>query len=57
MENVKDVLKDPRCSIFPFGGDVRDLDILDKAVERNGLRFSPGRYVVASLQRFSPHSI
>jgi UDP-glucose 4-epimerase len=25
-------LKDPRCSIFPFGGDIRDLDILDAAV-------------------------
>jgi UDP-glucose 4-epimerase len=26
-------LKDPRCSIFPVGGDVRDLDILDAAVK------------------------
>ncbi len=26
-------LKDPRCSIFPIGGDIRDLDILDTAVE------------------------
>lgn len=26
-------LKDSRCSVFPFGGDIRDLDILDKAVE------------------------
>lgn len=26
-------LEDPRCSVFPFGGDIRDLDILDKAVE------------------------
>jgi len=25
-------LKDPRCSIFPIGGDIRDLDILDAAV-------------------------
>jgi len=33
MENIKDVVTDPRCSIFPFGGDVKDLDILDKAVE------------------------
>lgn len=33
MENIEDVLKDKRCSIFPYGGDVRDLDILDKAVE------------------------
>ncbi len=33
MDNVEDVIKDPRCSIFPFGGDVKDLDILDKAIE------------------------
>jgi UDP-glucose 4-epimerase len=33
MDNIEDVIKDPRCTIFPFGGDVRDLDILDKAVE------------------------
>ena len=33
MENLEDSLKDPRCSIFPYGGDVRELDILDKAME------------------------
>jgi UDP-glucose 4-epimerase len=33
MDNINDVIQDPRCSIFPFGGDVRDLDILDKAME------------------------
>lgn len=33
MENVDDLLTDTRCSIFPFGGDVRDIDILDKAME------------------------
>lgn len=33
MENIDDVLKDKRCSIFPYGGDVKDLDILDKAFE------------------------
>lgn len=26
-------LKDPRCTIFPIGGDIRDLDILDAAVK------------------------
>lgn len=26
-------LKDPRCSIFPIGGDIRDVDILDAAVK------------------------
>lgn len=33
LENIKDLLVDRRCAIFPFGGDIRDLDILDKAVE------------------------
>ena len=28
-----DQLKDPRCSIFPIGGDIRDLDILDTAMK------------------------
>jgi UDP-glucose 4-epimerase len=28
-----DQLKDNRCSIFPIGGDIRDLDILDTAVK------------------------
>jgi UDP-glucose 4-epimerase len=26
-------LKDPRCSIFPIGGDVREIDILDTAMQ------------------------
>lgn len=26
-------LKDSRCSIFPIGGDIRDLDILDSAIK------------------------
>jgi len=26
-------LKDPRCNVFPVGGDIRDLDILDAAVK------------------------
>lgn len=29
---LKEQLKDPRCSIFPIGGDVREIDILDTAV-------------------------
>lgn len=33
MENIEDSLKDDRCSIFPLGGDIRDTDILDKAME------------------------
>lgn len=30
-EYLNEQLKDPRCSIFPIGGDIRDLDILDAA--------------------------
>ncbi len=33
MENIEDSLKDPRCSIYPFGGDVREIDVLDTAME------------------------
>jgi len=33
-ENIEEALKDSRCRIFPFGGDIRDVDILDKAFER-----------------------
>ncbi|HSF56294.1 MAG TPA: NAD-dependent epimerase/dehydratase family protein [Algoriphagus sp.] len=29
---LKEQLKDPRCSIFPIGGDVREIDILDTAM-------------------------
>ncbi len=32
-ENIKDCVQDPRCTIYPFGGDIRELDILDKAFE------------------------
>lgn len=30
---LKEQLKDPRCTIFPIGGDVRETDILDTAVK------------------------
>jgi UDP-glucose 4-epimerase len=33
MENLDESLKDPRCSIYPFGGDVREIDVLDTAME------------------------
>lgn len=33
QENIEKSMKDPRCRIFEFGGDIRDVDILDKAVE------------------------
>ena len=33
LENISESLKDPRCNVFPYGGDVREVDILDKAME------------------------
>lgn len=33
LSNINDCLKDPRCTIFPFGGDIREIDVLDKAFE------------------------
>ena len=30
---LADQLKDERCSIFPFGGDIREIDILNTAME------------------------
>ncbi|MDF1678694.1 MAG: NAD-dependent epimerase/dehydratase family protein [Legionellaceae bacterium] len=33
LSNLSDCLEDKRCSIFPFGGDIREVDILDKAFE------------------------
>lgn len=32
-EYLKESLKDPRCKIFPIGGDIREIDILNKAME------------------------
>jgi UDP-glucose 4-epimerase len=32
LANLEVGLRDPRCRVFPFGGDVRDVDILDQAV-------------------------
>ncbi len=32
-DNISESLKDKRCQVYPYGGDVRDIDILDKAVE------------------------
>jgi len=33
MENITDSLRDPRCHIFPLGGDIRDVDILNQAMK------------------------
>ncbi len=33
MANIADSLKDPRCKIYPNGGDKREIDILDDAMK------------------------
>ena len=33
LSNIADCLQDPRCSVFPYGGDIREVDVLDKAFE------------------------
>jgi UDP-glucose 4-epimerase len=33
MENIEESLKDERCSIYPYGGDIREVDVLDRAME------------------------
>jgi UDP-glucose 4-epimerase len=33
IENIEESLKDPRCHIFPYGGDIREIDVLNKAIE------------------------
>ena len=32
--NLREQLLDPRCSIFPDGGDIREVDVLNKAVSQ-----------------------
>jgi UDP-glucose 4-epimerase len=32
--NVAESLQDPRCTVFPDGGDIRDTDVLDAAVSQ-----------------------
>jgi len=32
-DNINLLLKDPRCKIYPHGGDIRDLDILNDAIK------------------------
>ena len=32
IENIQDSLKDPRCHVFSYGGDIREVDVLDKAM-------------------------
>ncbi|WP_106793784.1 NAD-dependent epimerase/dehydratase family protein [Aquimarina sp. Aq78] len=32
-ENIAESLEDSRCSVYPYGGDVREIDILDTAMQ------------------------
>lgn len=31
--NIQESLKDPRCELYPNGGDIRDIDVLDHAMK------------------------
>ncbi len=33
VSNIEKSLKDPRCKVFPLGGDIREIDVLDKVFE------------------------
>lgn len=33
MDNIQDCLADERCTIYPYGGDIRETEVLDKAFE------------------------
>ncbi|MCL4539961.1 MAG: NAD-dependent epimerase/dehydratase family protein [Bacteroidetes bacterium] len=33
LENVSDSLADPRCILYPHGGDIRDIDVLNEAMK------------------------
>ena len=33
MSNIEDCLKDPRCKLYPHGGDIRETDILNEAMK------------------------
>jgi len=33
MDNILDSLKDPRCKLYPHGGDIRDIDLLNDAMK------------------------
>jgi UDP-glucose 4-epimerase len=33
IDNIEEGLKDPRCHLFSYGGDIREVEVLDKAME------------------------
>lgn len=34
LEHITQLLEDPRCQVFPDGGDIRDIDVLNAAVSQ-----------------------
>jgi UDP-glucose 4-epimerase len=34
LSNIEQSLLDPRCEVFPDGGDIRDIDVLDRAISQ-----------------------
>ena len=51
--NIEESLMDERCHIYQFGGDIRDRDILDRAMGGRRLRDPHRCAVVAALLRVS----
>jgi UDP-glucose 4-epimerase len=35
LSNIRESLSDPRCRVFPDGGDIREVDVLNKAVSES----------------------
>ncbi|AGH97789.1 NAD-dependent epimerase/dehydratase family protein [Micavibrio aeruginosavorus] len=33
LSNIEEYLQDPRCTLYPNGGDIRDVDVLDHAMQ------------------------
>lgn len=33
MENIQQSLQDSRCTVYPYGGDIRDVDVLNQAMK------------------------
>ena len=56
-DNIAGSVRDPRCTVFPLGGDIRDVDILDARGPQRRLRVSPRGDVAAALQGLSARRI
>jgi UDP-glucose 4-epimerase len=55
--NLREQLQDPRCSIFPDGGDIREVDVLNKARKLMAyFTWQPCGYFTVRTTR-EPHSM